>query len=336
MTVVAGVSLLNGVIIAADCRLTVKSPGKADIHSDTLQKLIPLTSTSVLGFCGDVGTAALILREMRRQLRFRKRRDAISMYAWLPRFLRACYRNLENRGKARPVHFMIASVKPGYRNTVERKKVVELVNMIAQGTGCMQRNWLPVTLIQVLKTDPKHDYVSIPGTIAGLLYSLRAPDFTPHITQPLECHVLGSGEGAIAEIRRSADWILAGPPGELSESLGLREAVSDFVSENMIEDVGGMYPCLKIDQRGIIFIGMSFGLPGEEVSLKFDMRENRWRQKNHMTGKDMLLIFPWEVKAATILKNNRFDDYIEKLSLFRTGPNKSEFDMVDRKPRNRQ
>ena len=175
MTVVAGVSLFNGVIITADCRVTVKRKGRADVHSDTLQKLIPLTSTAVLGFCGDVETAALMLHEMWRQLRLRKRRDAISMRAWLPRFLRACFRALQKRGKARTVHFMIASVQPGYCNTVQRKKVVELVDTIARGTGRMQRNWLPDLLVQILKTDPKYNYVSIPGTVAGLLYSLRAP-----------------------------------------------------------------------------------------------------------------------------------------------------------------
>ena len=30
-------------------------------------------------------------------------------------------------------------------------------------------------------------------------------------------------------------------------------------------------------------------------------------------------MFPWEMKAAAIAKSSKFDDYAEKVSLFRTG-----------------
>jgi hypothetical protein len=70
MTVIAGVSLLNGVMMLSDCRVTVRRAGKADIHSDVAQKLFPLTQNAVIGFSGDVATAALLLGVLRRLMAF--------------------------------------------------------------------------------------------------------------------------------------------------------------------------------------------------------------------------------------------------------------------------
>jgi 20S proteasome alpha/beta subunit len=53
MTVVAGVSLFNGVMLIADSRVTVSLPGRPDFYCDMAQKIFPLTHTTVLGFSGD-------------------------------------------------------------------------------------------------------------------------------------------------------------------------------------------------------------------------------------------------------------------------------------------
>jgi hypothetical protein len=61
MTVIAGLSLFNGVMLVSDCRVTVRRPGKPDVYGDVGQKIFPLTQNAAIGFCGDVGTAALLL-----------------------------------------------------------------------------------------------------------------------------------------------------------------------------------------------------------------------------------------------------------------------------------
>ena len=168
---------------------------------------------------------------------------ASSLLQWLPRFLRAAYSAFGRRGDAPDVHFIVGSIIPDRPNIVERQKVVELVNTIAFGSPSMQRNWMPDILVRVLQTPSHLDFVAIRGTVGGLLYTMTSPNFQPQHLNPLEYCAIGSGQQATLEIAHSADWILSGQPGnDLIESMGLRDAVSQFVASNSLDDVGGMYP----------------------------------------------------------------------------------------------
>ncbi len=72
--------------------------------------------------------------------------------------------------------------------------------------------------------------VLVPGTVAGLLYTLRSPKFEPHYHPPLTYCAIGSGNGAISEIAATADWLLAGQPGnDLIERMALTEEVVPVV-----------------------------------------------------------------------------------------------------------
>ena len=53
MSVVAGVSLLDGVLIGADCRITYDDT--VTTYRDELQKLIPIGSYTAVGLTGDSG-----------------------------------------------------------------------------------------------------------------------------------------------------------------------------------------------------------------------------------------------------------------------------------------
>jgi hypothetical protein len=56
--------------MTVDCRVTVRRAGKADVHCDVAQKLFALTQDAVIGFSGDVATAALLLSVLRRLMAF--------------------------------------------------------------------------------------------------------------------------------------------------------------------------------------------------------------------------------------------------------------------------
>jgi len=60
MSVVAGVSLLDGVLIGADCRITYGN-GSRRTYRDELQKLIPIGKHTVISLTGHVATAAKLL-----------------------------------------------------------------------------------------------------------------------------------------------------------------------------------------------------------------------------------------------------------------------------------
>lgn len=317
MTVVAGISLFDGVMMAADCRITVKAKGRKDIHSDTLQKIIPITNRLAAGFCGDIETAARIFREMFRQLKYRKRRNPISLLSWLPRFFKSIYRQLSKRYNARPVHFMLASTSRDRFNVVKREKIVEIVQNMVKGTGKMIHNSIPDLFIQILRTSPAVEQVVLQGTTAGLLYTLKAPDFRLNRVDPLEFAAIGSGEKSLHEIRRSADWILgSGPGNELMESLGLQGAINDFVETSGLDDIGGMYTCVKVDRRGIVCIGTNSGFPGQRISMKYDNKSRKWRQHNEQTGKIIPLLLPWEINIRQLTINQTFNDHKDGMRLF--------------------
>lgn len=103
MSVIAGCSLFNGVILLADCRITIQRSGKPDILCDNVQKLFPLTKTTALGFVGDLKTASTMIRELFRQQSLSNKRSKtnrlhpLSIIKWLPRYFRSSYRQLAKK-----------------------------------------------------------------------------------------------------------------------------------------------------------------------------------------------------------------------------------------------
>jgi hypothetical protein len=314
MTAVAGVSLFNGVMLTADCRVSVKRPGWRTIVRDEAQKVFPLTPTTIIGFSGRVSTASSLLHELFRQLRNARRSDPVSMARWLPRFFKATFAALSRKGDVGRVDFMVGSVIPGRTNVIERQKAVDLMREIGFGNPSIQRSFVPDVLMRALMTDPTHTYVPIPGSIAGLLYTMTSPLFKPQHLKPLEFAAIGSGHHATVEIKRTADWLLAGMPGnDFIESQALTSAVSQFIAEHEIQDVGGMYPCVKLDQRGPLFLGARHHFPLYEVLLTFDGPRGRWVQENHTTGKRIELLYPWEILSRPVRADLTFNDMREAL-----------------------
>jgi len=160
---------------------------------------------------------------------------------------------MDKKQQARRVDLIVGSVIPDRVNVVERQKVADFVNAIAFGNASIQRNWVPDILMRVVLQPPAETrLVAIPGTVRGLLYKMTPPQFQPVHMKRLEFCAIGSGEKTTVEIKRSADWIIAGQPGnDMTESFALRRAVSHFIASNGVKTVGGHYPCVKIDHKGV-------------------------------------------------------------------------------------
>jgi hypothetical protein len=310
MTVIAGVSLFNGVLLLSDCRVTVQRRGKPDVHGDIAQKLFPLTKDTAIGFSGDVATAALLLGVLRRQLPKREHKDIASLLQWLPRLFQSGVATLQAKKKrVAQVDFMLAGIVSDRANVVERAKVVELMNAIAFGKGSIQRSFVPDVVMQVVMTPPTQEHVVIGNSPAGVLCT---PLFEPQFFKPVEFVAIGSGRHSTVEMKKYADWLLAGMPGnDMVERTSLTDAVSQFIAENDIQDVGGMYPCVKIDRRGVGCLGIRQKFPLYDVSVAYDDMRGRWTQENHTTGKKIELLTPWEIMRNPTAADRKFDDMRE-------------------------
>lgn len=252
MSVVAGCLLFDGVLLAADCRVTFPRPGLQDIHVDYAQKLFPVAPGTAIGFVGDVRAASRILSELLLQVRRRRHRDPVSLGSWMPRLFQAVYSGLPDALQGSDVRFMVASSFPDRLNVVERETVAQIVRRIGWGHSPVQRSWLPSILIQILSVPPEHQRIAIPGTTRGALYTMRAPDFIPQPCRPLHFAAIGSGEEVYQEIADLHDVIVAGQPGNTSmEVTWFRTAIETFLRHHNIPTVGGLLPALKVRGRQI-------------------------------------------------------------------------------------
>ena len=212
----------------------------------------------------------------------RQRLDTVSLLQWLPRFLKATYRRMQ----AKPavgmpygeIQFIVAAIIPDRTNVVDRARVADILSRAVSPDASMQRNWIPDVVIRVLRTPAEMTQVPIPGTPAVVLGVMRSPAFALERFAPLSCVAIGSGHGAVVEMERAADWLFASD-AEISIKMGLEAAVQDFVAQNDVDSVGGMYPCVKIDRRGLAFLGGTHRFPPYEVALTFEPTMKRWVQR---------------------------------------------------------
>jgi hypothetical protein len=321
MSVVAGCSLFKGVLLIADCRVTVMQ-GSDTRYVDNVQKLFPLTPTTAIGFVGNIELSALILKGLFREIKRKaqlKKLHPVSLIEWLPRYLRFSYGKLADKNESPQVAFMVASVIRSLPNAIERSKVVQIMERFRLGQLSAGRNWLPEILIKILKMPESTKVVRLLDSPLGLLYSMASPDFTPQHSKPLEFCAIGSGKPVTTQIDYNLDWIFAGEVGNPSmEASALGQCVANFIRDYGIESVGGLLPCLRVDADGVSAYGLSVEMPvgGTKIELAIDQK-GRWTQRNLSTGKEMALLYPWEITLLKLPETKKFDDLDEAMSQFR-------------------
>ena len=312
MTVIAAVSLFDGVMLIADSRVTFTSQGRRDYHCDIAQKILPLTANIALAFSGDVRVAAILLPNLIRHMKRRGRLGTVSLLQWFPRFLKATFRQIRAKladGRSYDqIQFIIAAIIPDRTNVVDRGRVADILRRAMSPDASMQRTWFPDVVMRVLMTPAEITHVPIPGAPAVVLGVMRSPDFALERFAPLSCVAIGSGHGAVVEMERTADWLFAND-ADMYIKIGLEAAVQDFVAQNDVDSVGGMYPCVKIDRRGLAYLGGIYQFPLYEVALTVEPKTKRWIQENRTTGKKQPLLWPWEIVKSNPRAGRRFDDY---------------------------
>lgn len=302
MSVVAGCSLLDGVILGADCRVTYANARGTRTYRDTVQKLIAITPQNAIGFVGDVATAADLIGSMLNMCHLRQRYNPISLINWLPRHFGFRFRQF---AAAKPVTFMVGSVIQDRRNVVERKRAAEILcNCFAHGSPG-STDHLSSNLAHILAHQT--DYVLWPDGPASLLYTMRSPDFEPHAYRPLDYVAIGSGERMEEFIGQVSHQIFSGPPMEQGEARWLHRSMESFLRKHNVESVGGMFPMIRLRRGGGTHITHQTGtLPdGPFYELAFD--DGRWIQRNVTAGEEIKLLRPWELDPS-IRDNKRFDD----------------------------
>src|ERR1700694_3400180 len=169
MSVVAGVALLDGVVIASDSRATWPDGSR----SDNLEKILAIAPGAAIAFVGDVEFASDMLHECASQGSMRQRLDPMSLSLWLPRFFRWRYRELVSTFRRSPyVGFMVGLCIGGRPNIVRKSEIMAAAEQRGQrsdGIGLNSILWRLLTA--------KSEAISIPGTSASILQVLGAPDF---------------------------------------------------------------------------------------------------------------------------------------------------------------
>jgi hypothetical protein len=310
MSVVAGCTLFDGVLLAADCRITFPMASSRLYYTDNAQKLFPLTPTTAIGFVGNLNIASSLLQSLSTYPR-KRRLDPISLGMWIQRKFQFEYARLtaSNAGTLPKVAFIVGSALRGRPNVVERKAIGELLFHIAQGS--VKQSWVPAHLVNLLDAPPEYTHIAISGTSKGLLYIMRSPNFGIESYGSLKFAAIGSGESLIEEIS-DVKGVLLG--GELSDDYKwLRRAVQKFLREKDISSVGGLFPVLRVTGKGTEFIGqetwrLDRGKVAERIQLVYE--NDRWKQQNLDEGKEIVLLHPWEIQS--IARDNKFD-YLRNL-----------------------
>lgn len=318
MSVVAGCSLFEGVLLAADCRATIRMHNKPDIHSDNVLKVFALLPHTALGFVGDIDVASYLLQNLLIGLDKQRRKDPISLSQWIPRLFRNHYNRFPSKNGNRTVVFMIGSILRDRNNIVERKAVVELVKYICFGNSPIKRNWIPDFLMEILKVPEKYKWIEIPNTCRNLLYTIASPNFEIRSYSPLQFTAIGSGESCLEQIDYYKDAIFAWDPGSsFVESSQFRQIIQNFIDEKGIKSVGGLYPVLKVSGKGVEHIGMSAEIPVGGTRIELSFQSNRWIQRNVTEKKELPIIMPWEFMKLKGFQNKTFNDLSDAFRGFR-------------------
>jgi hypothetical protein len=288
--------MLDGVILGADSRVTFQTQGTC---RDTLQKLIFITNHTVLGFVGDITTAAHLLKSVRKAQG--ERRNAVILRHWLPRLFAYEFAKFPN---AAAVTFMVGSVIPGRPNVIEKAAAAQVVVNAVHSRPSGSINGISPLFLQIMGAPtPK---VRLPSQPEGLLYTMQSPDFNVRSYEPFSAVAIGSGSGLQDKVLQVSDQIFFGtiPNADVN---WLGRSMNHFLRANNVESVGGSFPIVKISAAGLFPMSRSTVLITKRMAYELTFEHDRWVQRNKTTGEEIRLSLPWEIDLA-IRTDHKFDD----------------------------
>lgn len=306
MSVVAGCLLLDGVLIAADTRISYPKADGSQIHVDNAIKLLPYAPGTVIGYVGHVETAAALFTHLIHARGCKKRLDPFTLAHWIPRFLRAAFHRLPPELK-KDVTFMVASSVHDRPMVVQSATVRKILF-----DALVNRRILPSTFPLDLIREKAAD-VRLPNTCLGMLYTLGNPEFEPKFVPPMCYKAIGSGKSVVESLERfHAEVLFESPRNPGWSAYWFREAVTNFIERNDIASVGGLYPVINV--RGNEFRPLpqsrkkyKRGTGELEADVTLSVESDQWVQSNHLTGKVIPLELPWNLMKAPT-RSVLFDD----------------------------
>jgi len=301
MSVVAGVSLLDGVLIGADCRMTFSPPGRKT-YRDTVQKIIAIGPHTVIGFvASSVPLATKLLKGMMDARADRK--DALEFKEWLPRYFKYAYEKLKAKDR---VDFMVASVIPSRPNVVPKAAVASAVINAAYARRNSGGDTISRSFFDVVNIPYPNVYVQ--GSGQGYLYTMLSPDFAVRTYAPMQAVAIGSGKAMREQILQVADQIHFGTVLDHPDVTWLGRSLQSYLSESGEMTVGTMFPMMKITaRRGIVPFGRkTVELKANGQGFELAVEGDRWVQRNLTTGEAVELLLPWEIDPRE-WSDKRFD-----------------------------
>ena len=285
---VAGCLLLDGVLLAADTRITYPQDNGTDFFVDNALKIFPFAPGTAIGYTGYVEPASVLLEHLIAGRDRRRRTDPIRLRRWIPRLLRAVYRRLPSNLQ-KQVSFMVAS------SFADRPKMVEtatIFQMLLEGAKNGMRGISGTLPFDILNSGKA--VVQIPNTCEGMLYAMSSPNFEPKECPPLSFMAIGSGSTVIEDIQRTHARIVLGDVNSDWAASWFQQAIKSFVERNDIDSVGGLYPVLKVRGNDITLIGMNVttykqGTSQVEADVALLIEDGQWIQREHLSGESVTL-----------------------------------------------
>jgi hypothetical protein len=126
---------------------------------------------------------------------------------------------------------------------------------------------------------------------------------------PLHFVAIGSGEKLKEKVASIREMIFAAPRWQLPHGVDVaRDCYGELFERCDEKTVGGLFPMVKLEWGCVMRLGQNskgFFPGGYEIRLE-PMSDGSWVQKNLVTGKEIPLLPPWEIKVpATSIT---FDD----------------------------
>ncbi len=283
MTVVLGQHFMEGVAVIADCRASLSKSGTTFPWRDNTQKVFFLNAEIIIGFAGDIEFAgsmiAFVSHHMTNKPKFGQPHIFLKKSLSV---LKYAYEKLcEKTGRKPDIAFVIAS------NDLSRKQKV--VDKDGKFTG----------------------YINITDKI---VFKSASPYFTPELASISKPNVIiGSGTPGLNDIEKdlfNLQFNVNG--GDVSFGVVISDhALRENIKKKGIDTVGGLSQIAVIDGKGPRFIpykGKREPFNDGDLDVEMTIRNNRFVQRDLITGKEIELLFPPEVVSIVNEDEELFAD----------------------------
>lgn len=263
MTIIAGFSSSESILLVADSRLSVQDTrsGEVRVSKDVCQKILPMEAHSAVGFSGDLLIAQPVLKEV-----IRRSRDKGT--SWL----------LHEEEVAK-------NVQPAYAYGCSKAECSAPVSFI-------------VGLIDFTRSVFRG--MNVP---AATLVSVHCHPFSyEKITLGFDIHGSGSAIRDEIDQKKFVDFLnfafTGSPKTQLHGALGIMHILRSEAQIRNIDTVGGLYQIVRVSRSGFYPIEYEYWMdvsPGKGTFVSMHIEEGQWVQEHKPTKRRIVLEDPTQI-----------------------------------------